>query len=213
MGRVSFYLVFWDFGSDACTLVTRVAARHPKAHLVSDEDLDTAWRDYRAEIWVPTISGTDVVEQDVTSDGLSEGPLAGINAFPLHPGLQRTAKMSTADIKKMLLVPEAGLPGSRRSSDGSVSMEAMWHQWTGAAEMLNGTFVERGGVGRPSVVADEVGMGKTAQGILYIQLMWHLKSLQDSNPNWPNTEPTDGIAKWPAFLGELNQLITGIFTI
>ena len=49
--------------------------------------------------------------------------------------------------------------------------------------------------------ADEVGFGKTGQVIGFLQVLWHLKIMQDSNPEWPDTSGLDVAMKWPPFLG------------
>jgi SNF2 family DNA or RNA helicase len=188
----------------------KVQKRHPKAHLVSDEVLDAAWREYRAEIWVPSESGASAFEHDRAEDEFTNEPVKAINAFPLDAGVAKWSKKSAAEIKEMLGIPERGLPGCRRNSDGTVLMEPMWHQWACVAEMIDRSFTEAGETGRPTLLADEVGMGKTAQSIVFIQVVWHLKTLQDTNPNWPETDGSDGIRKWPEFLGGLLTYRRGI---
>ncbi|EUC56996.1 SNF2 family amino-terminal protein, partial [Rhizoctonia solani AG-3 Rhs1AP] len=80
-------------------------------------------------------------------------------------------------------------------------MTMMDHQLAGVAEMVVRCFTEADGdtTARPSLLADAVGLGKTAQIIGVIQTLWHLKAIQDSNPHWPD-EPDDVKAKWPPYL-------------
>jgi SNF2 family DNA or RNA helicase len=170
--------------------------------LVPEADLDAAWREYRAEVWVPDSSGATAFNEDGEGEAFAEEPLAGLNAYPLDAGVQKWSTKSSAEIIKMLGLPESGLPGCRRNKDGSLSREPLWHQWACVAEMINRSFTESGNMGVPTLLADEVGMGKTAQSIIFIQVLWHLKTLQDTNSNWPDTSGTDGIKKWPEFLGE-----------
>ncbi|QRV82317.1 SNF2 family amino-terminal protein [Ceratobasidium sp. AG-Ba] len=181
--------------------MSRVKPRHPRAHLVPEADLDAAWKEYRAVIWVrSTVSDSNAYDQD---DGaFADGLLAGMNAFPLDAGVRRWSGVSVEEIKRQLLIRDSGLPGSRRNEDGSFVREPMWHQWASVAEIIDRTFTEEEGiVGRPTLLADVVGMGKTAQGIIALQVLWHLKTLQDSNPDWPETPTSDGIRKWPELLG------------
>ncbi|KAG8699862.1 hypothetical protein FRC11_013416, partial [Ceratobasidium sp. 423] len=178
-------------------------AKHPMAHLVSEEELDSIWREYRAAIWVPA-PPRDIVDDDDDGEQLTTGPVNGVNDFTLDAGVERWAKVSIAEIKKMLLIPDSGLPGTRLKADGTASITPLWHQWVAAMEMIDRSFTTTlGESGTPTLVADEVGMGKTVQSILYLQIIWHLKWLQDSNPSWPGIDNgNDQIKKWLAFLGE-----------
>ncbi|EUC56386.1 SNF2 family amino-terminal protein, partial [Rhizoctonia solani AG-3 Rhs1AP] len=178
-------------------------AKHPLVKLVSEVDLDYIWQQYRAAIWVPA-PPINIVDEDEDPDQLTDGPVKGLNDFTLDAGVRKWAKVSMSEIKKMLLIPDSGLPGTRLETDGTPTRTGLWHQYVGALEMIDRSFTaEEGESGNPSLIADEVGMGKTAQSILFFQMLWHLKWLQDSNPNWPNIdEGEDRIRKWPEFLGK-----------
>ncbi|KAG8719890.1 hypothetical protein FRC08_001754 [Ceratobasidium sp. 394] len=181
----------------------RVTARHRMAHVVSDEDLNTVWMEYRAELWVPKparTAGAENVEED--EEAFTDRPLAALNAFPLNAGVERWMSTSSVQIQEMLGIPKGGLPGANRDENGRPTMHLMWHQWASVAEMIDRTFTLEGEPGRPTLLADEVGMGKTAQVIGYLQVLWHLKALQDANTQWPSTTAADGIVKWPEFLGD-----------
>jgi hypothetical protein len=141
----------------------KVQKRHPKAHLVSDEVLDAAWREYRAEIWVPSKSGVSAFRHDRGEDELTDEPVKAINAFLLDAGIAKWSKKSVAMIKEMLRIPEQGLPRCRRKANSTVLMELMWHQWACVAEMIDRSFTKPDEMGWPTLLADEVGMGKTAQ--------------------------------------------------
>jgi hypothetical protein len=170
---------------------------------VSEADLDAAWMAYRAEIWAPSSSKVAKFQADGSGEeALTESPLAGMNAFPLNAGVQRWSSKSVDEIKMMLGIPSSGLPGCAKDENGKPYCEPMWHQWASVIEMIDRSFTEDGQEGRPTLLADEVGMGKTVQVIIYLQLLWHLKTLQDSNPDWPSTEGTDVNMKWPPFLGK-----------
>ncbi|KAG9086419.1 hypothetical protein FS749_003661 [Ceratobasidium sp. UAMH 11750] len=181
----------------------RVTARHRMAHVVSDEDLNTVWMEYRAELWVPKparTAGAENVEED--EEAFTDRPLAALNAFPLNAGVERWMSTSSVQIQEMLGIPKGGLPGGNRDENGRPTMHLMWHQWASVAEMIDRTFTLEGEPGRPTLLADEVGMGKTAQVIGYLQVLWHLKTLQDANKEWPSTTAADGIVKWPEYLGD-----------
>ena len=61
-----------------------------------------------------------------------------------------------------------------------------WHQWVAVIEMVRRTFTDKlGEPGDPTLLADQVGLGKTITVILYIQVLWHLQELQRNNHNWP----------------------------
>jgi hypothetical protein len=178
--------------------------KHNMGHLVSDEELDCIWREYRASIWVPAPLQASLVDDDEDQGQLAQGPMRGLNDFPLDAGVERWGALSADEIKAMFLIPAGGLPGTRLTDDGTPTHVPMWHQWVGVIEMIDRSFTSQLGVpGRPTLVADEVGMGKTAQGILFVQVLWHLKWLQDSNPVWPDIDSSkDSIRKWPPFLGQ-----------
>ncbi|KAG9088422.1 hypothetical protein FRC06_002038 [Ceratobasidium sp. 370] len=181
----------------------QVAARHKMAHVVSDKDLSTVWVEYRAEIWTPKLAREAGVEHDgVDEDGFTDRPLPAMNVFPINAGVERWLSTSSAEMQQMLGLPNTGLPGANRDENGPLVMHLMWHQWASVIEMIDRTFTLEGEPGRPMLLADEVGMGKTAQIIAYVQVIWHLKTMQDSNDQWPNTTATGGIVMWPAFLGE-----------
>ncbi|KAG9093689.1 hypothetical protein FRC06_011413 [Ceratobasidium sp. 370] len=182
--------------------MVRVNASHPKAHLLSDEDLNQSWAEYQQALWTPAPSEAGPFDIDFDSDEQAEGPLPGLNDFGPDAGVGHWGKVSTSEIKKMLLIPASGLPGMRLKDDGSPMMEPMRHQWVALLEMVDRSFAKPGALGRPTLLADEVGMGKTALGIMFIQALWHLKALQDGNPKWPETHSSDGLKKWPLFLGE-----------
>ncbi|KAG8702764.1 hypothetical protein FRC11_011212, partial [Ceratobasidium sp. 423] len=178
--------------------------KHPKVKLVSEEDLDQIWREYRAAIWVPAPLA-EMVDDDENHEQLTTGPVKGLNDFPPNAGVERWAKRTITEMRDMLLIPPLGLPGSRPQGEDDAPIGSyLWHQYVGAIEMIDRSFSDEIGVpGRPTLVADEVGMGKTAQSILFLQMIWHLKCLQDSNPKWPEIEGGDDrIKKWPAFLGK-----------
>jgi SNF2 family DNA or RNA helicase len=190
----------------------RTKGHHPKVHLVSQADLDAAWMEYRAEIWAPRPSTALEFQADDSMDAFADRPLAGMNSFPLNAGVERWSSRSVDEIKEMLGIPASGLPGCARDANGDPVSEPMWHQWASVIEMIDRTFTMDGEDGRPTLLADEVGMGKTVQVIVYLQVLWHLKTMQDSNANWPSTSGGDAIMRWPPFLGKciIHEVISKI---
>ncbi|CAE6502080.1 unnamed protein product [Rhizoctonia solani] len=185
--------------------VARKPPKHPKAHLVSSADLDAAWMAYQMAIWDPRIvSMTDVepaLETTRDDEAFTEVPIDGVNDFPTDLGVSAWKGLTGEKFMKGFGIPSSGLPGSRLGDDGRPAMSHMEHQYAGIAEMAVRSFTEADGdVGAlPTLLADAVGLGKTAQVIGLIQLIWHLKTIQDSNPHWPE-EPESVKVKWPPFL-------------
>ncbi|EUC56409.1 helicase carboxy-terminal domain protein, partial [Rhizoctonia solani AG-3 Rhs1AP] len=183
----------------------RTTARHPKAHLVKAGDLDAAWIAYQHAIRDPLLTtiadverGRDILEDE---DAFTDGPLEGLNSFPTDLGVSAWKDLTEQGFKQGFGIPECGLPGSRLGEDGRPIMKHMEHQYAGIAEITKRCFTEAGGdlTALPTLLADAVGLGKTAQAIGVIQMIWHLKAIQDSNPDWPE-EPSSIKDKWPAFL-------------
>ncbi|CAE6491806.1 unnamed protein product [Rhizoctonia solani] len=183
---------------------------HPKARLVSEADLDAAWISYQETVWVPPISPSSAEQRNDPSDNdeLTDNPLAGLNAFPQDAGVDKWKTLSVEDIETSLGVPASGLPGAALGPDGTPALRPSWSQWVAILEMANRSFTKDGELGTPTLLADEVGFGKTGEVIGYIQLLWHLKIMQDSNPTWPNTDGFDIVMKWPPVFGE--TLVYGV---
>ncbi|KAG8714683.1 hypothetical protein FRC11_007533 [Ceratobasidium sp. 423] len=171
--------------------------------LISEEDLDYIWQEYQAVIWVPAPPEV-IVNDDEDCENLTDKPVKGLNDFPLNAGVEHWSKVLIPEMKKMLLVLEAGLPGTRLEADSTPMCTPLWHQWVSVMEMVDQLFTATvGEPGKPTLVADEVGMGKTSQSILFLQILWHPKWPQDLNKDWLNIEQgEDHIRKWPMFLGE-----------
>ncbi|EUC57671.1 hypothetical protein RSOL_229640, partial [Rhizoctonia solani AG-3 Rhs1AP] len=178
---------------------------HPKARLVSEADLDAAWVGYQEVLWVPSISPRDAEQHNdpVDGDELMDAPAIALNnAFPRDMGVEKWKKLSAEDIEKALGVPDSGLPGSALGPDGKPALKFSWSQWVAILEMADRSFTRDGQVGTPALLADEVGFGKTGQVIGFLQLLWHLKVMQDSNPAWPNTDGSEVAMKWPPLFGQ-----------
>ncbi|CAE6489468.1 unnamed protein product [Rhizoctonia solani] len=177
---------------------------HPKARLVPEADLDAAWIGYQEVLWVPPMmpSAAEQRNDPTDHDEPTESLPFGLNVFPQDVGVEKWRALSTEEIEKALGIPFSGLPGSALSPDGKPALRLSWSQWVAILEMANRSFTHDGEVGTPTLLADEVGFGKTGQVIGFIQLLWHLKIMQDSNPAWPDTAGSDIVMKWPPVLGD-----------
>ncbi|KAG8762379.1 hypothetical protein FRC12_009068 [Ceratobasidium sp. 428] len=176
---------------------TRVAATHAKAADISPEDLDRAWNEYQTMIWTAHASDVPLEDEEGGEAGLGgeeEEEAAAATAYNMgwqaDAGVERWKKEKYEDIWGTLGLGKE-LPGQKK--DGK---KASWQQLVAAAEIIDRAMVEDGKpCGNSTLLADDVGMGKTGTAILVIQLLWHLIALQN---------PPEGEEKkpWPKMLGK-----------
>ncbi|KAB5587982.1 SNF2 family amino-terminal protein [Ceratobasidium theobromae] len=169
--------------------IIRTGAR--TSHIVEDPDLIAAWDEYQAMIWRPAEMDDMPVEDE--DDDEDDNPREKVE-FSVDAGVAHLGKMTMEDMWRQLGLRDGLLPGRAVDESGN-SLRLAWHQWVSILEMVDRSFTATlGQVGRPTLLADEVGFGKTAQVIGYLQVLWHLKTLQDSNVDWPMTKKS---SEWP----------------
>ncbi|QRV93635.1 ATP-dependent DNA helicase [Ceratobasidium sp. AG-Ba] len=92
-------------------------------------------------------------------------------------------------LSKDVLMASLGLPGMSRlpfgneASPGSKPVELMCHQVAGICSVLAHSFTRtKGKAGLPTMICDEVGLGKTGLLIGVIQMIAHLRQQQQLSP-------------------------------
>lgn len=134
----------------------------------------------------------------VASSEIEAAVLQLLSADYDDTGAKQWAGLSPDAIKQALcLLGDGVLPITRRV-DGQPAISPTWHQLVGGACFLDRSFPRPGTQGTPVMLADQVGMGKTLQVVVFLQLLIHVAALQEANSAWP--EVREG--NWPSFLGE-----------
>ncbi|QRV85106.1 Helicase conserved C-terminal domain [Ceratobasidium sp. AG-Ba] len=136
----------------------------------------------------------DDVKLDSDRDQAEEQAAARAFNMGFEPdaGVEHLRSKIYADLCKGWGLVDGKLPGGRKER------KATWHQLIAATEIMTRAFVDPSdphAEPRPTLLADEVGLGKTGTIIVALQLLWHLIELQD-------LEGAGGPA-WPPILGEL----------
>ncbi|KAF8751637.1 hypothetical protein RHS01_08280 [Rhizoctonia solani] len=82
----------------------------------------------------------------------------------------------------------------------NLDLSGMWHQWVAVVKMVKRSFTNKiGKKGNPTLLANQVGLGKTVITVLYIQVIWHLQALH---------EELDWHKKWPKVLAHYALTVT-----
>ncbi|KAG8689772.1 hypothetical protein FRC11_000687 [Ceratobasidium sp. 423] len=184
--------------------VWKVNPSFARANVVPWEQLRENVQAFIASLQVRIAS--EAVADDMPADEGGEEPgdqLFDPNLMFLpDAGVGEYANRSTDRIKADLGIMDDTLPGRPNGEDGKPPPEPTWPQWVGISRMVERAFTENlGEEGDPTLLADQVGMGKTIEVIVFIQILWQLRALQQANSNWPETGDDEKGIKWPKVLG------------
>ncbi|KAG9077291.1 hypothetical protein FRC06_008994, partial [Ceratobasidium sp. 370] len=107
-------------------------------------------------------------------------------------GVDEYSSMGPEDMERLLGLGETGqfpfAPPPSEAADGSPAppLKPRWHQLVGCGKMLSGFFTqEPGGEPQPTMLCDEVGVGKTLQIIGVISMLAHIIELQRAGKKLP----------------------------
>ncbi|QRW01023.1 SNF2 family amino-terminal protein [Ceratobasidium sp. AG-Ba] len=180
--------------------IVRINATLAGASNASDAGIDAAFRLYQSSL-LRVQHGLDAEMEDddnvkLDSDRDQAEEQAAARAFNMgfepDAGVEHLRSKIYADLCKGWGLVDGKLPGGRKER------KATWHQLVAATEIVMRAFVNPSdphAEPRPTLLAEEVGLGKTGTIIVALQLLWHLIELQD-------LEGAGGPA-WPPILGEL----------
>ncbi|QRW09610.1 ATP-dependent DNA helicase [Ceratobasidium sp. AG-Ba] len=123
-------------------------------------------------------------------------------------GMEEFASMSTQDIWTDL-----GLPGATHLPFGNTDQGAkgaiipMWHQVAGVAAVLKRAFTSTvGKPALPTMLCDDVGLGKTMQILVVIQMVVHLRKQQLLSPDKKLKPPPFAAKNNTPYLAGLDQV-------
>ncbi|GAB1526326.1 hypothetical protein RhiTH_009493 [Rhizoctonia solani] len=168
--------------------VTRVKAS--VGVVVPEELMDQLMEEYsellRArQILVPANEPTEA--QPLGEDDKPDLWSAG---YGVDAGVEHWGKKTLDELFDLIGVTSTNIFGRNQNLD----LSGMWHQWVAVIEMVKQSFTnEIGKKGNPTLLADQVGLGKTVITVLYIQVIWHLQALH---------KESDWHKKWPKVLGD-----------
>ncbi|QRW09543.1 Helicase conserved C-terminal domain [Ceratobasidium sp. AG-Ba] len=174
--------------------IVRIDATLAGASNASDAGIDAAFRLYQSSL-LRVQHGLDAEMEDdddvkLDSDRDQAEEQAAARAFNMgfepDAGVEHLRSKIYADLCKGWGLVDGKLPGGRKER------KATWHQLVAATEIVTRAFVDPSdphAEPRPTLLADEVGLGKTGTIIVALQLLWHLIELQDlegaGGPAWP----------------------------
>lgn len=167
--------------------------------MVREEEMDQIMQEYAALLRARQALDIDVPPDAPAADEHAlDDNFMGYN-LASDSGVTRWATKTLEEIYDLVGVENGHIIGRPELFEKA----AMWHQWVAVIEMVKRTFTnELGKKGTPTLLADQVGLGKTITTILYLQVIWHLQVLQTTNPNWPEVGDDPGHKFWPALLGK-----------
>lgn len=125
-------------------------------------------------------------ERDDLSPGQLKTQRLLLGEFPTDAGMHKYGDKMADWVLDKFLLPESRLFPCQR-----VGFKPKWHQIVGGAEAVDRAFTGDNTRGDPTLLADQVGMGKTSQVLLIWQFLCQLRILQQKEGG-----------PWPSVLGE-----------
>ena len=130
---------------------------------------------YKVQDWE---EGVDQYRNSTTEDLCTALGISCVNGHPRIPGLQEdidpTGKLNSwENLEEFLAAKAAGK---------LIPLEVKWHQMVGIHKMITNAFE-----GKPVLLMDEVGVGKTLQVIATILMLANFRDYYDQNHNFPGS--------------------------
>jgi hypothetical protein len=153
---------------------------------------------------VPDVThvGEDAIDESVgdvvASSDIESAVLQLLSSTFEDTGAKQWAGLTPDAVRKALCLNKDGVLPITRRVDDKPAITPTWHQLVGGACFLDRSFPRRGTQGTPVMLADQVGMGKTLQVVVFLQLLMHIAELQKTNLALPEGQK----GRWPSFLGE-----------
>ncbi|KAG8678439.1 hypothetical protein FRC08_017778, partial [Ceratobasidium sp. 394] len=183
---------------DGSRAITRVKGK--KSCLATPAEMEQAFKHYLEEFFPDDVgcgSGLflkEILERDEEMEDGDETLSREMEGedWKHDIGVEEFSSTGPEDIRRLLGLGETGqfpfAPPASEAADGSLAppLRPQWHQLVGCAKMLDGFFTtERREEPQPTLLCDEVGVGKTFQLIGLISMLAHIIELQRADKPLP----------------------------
>jgi hypothetical protein len=154
--------------------------------MASEEEMRNAYEHY-VRLQFPPDEGQEDTAEAVframeesllpSTDSLVEVDLRGTGE---DLGVAEFSNIQTEELRKLMGLATDQFPYGEPGSDGKPKVVPRWHQLVGTAAMLKAMYTkELGDAPSPSLLCDDVGLGKTIELVGTISMLTHLIELQD----------------------------------